>query len=199
MPQRKHDLTLDSSLRDLKADFLATSTQSMPIAGILFWAVVAVAALRLNPNQLGLLVLFGSGAIFPVGILIDRLTQRKVAVASAANPVTQMFLQSLALVAITWPLVILAARQAHDANLIVLGGAILMGIIWIPYGWAADDPVGLQHAIGRGLLSYVAFVYLPPPYKATGISCAVLLAYLYSLLRMKRPPKALLDRNSSLD
>ena len=89
---------------------------------------------------------------------------------------------------------ILAARHAHDANLIVLGGAILMGIIWIPYGWAADDPVGLQHAIGRGLLSYVAFVYVPSPYKATGISCVVLLAYLYSLLRMKRPPKDVTGR-----
>jgi len=76
----------------------------------------------------------------------------------------------------------------------LLGGAILMGIIWIPYGWAADDPVGLQHAVGRALLSYVAFVYVPSPYKATGISCVVLLAYLYSLLRMKRPPKDVTGR-----
>ncbi|MDT7810668.1 MAG: hypothetical protein QOJ42_584 [Acidobacteriaceae bacterium] len=194
MPQRTNDLALHSSLRDLRANFLATSTLSMPIAGMLFWAIVAVAALRLNPNQLSLLVLFGSGTIFPLGMLIDRLTQRRVTVASAANPVTQMFMQSLGLVALTWPLVILAARHAHDANLIVLGGAILMGIIWIPYGWAADDPVGLQHAIGRGLFSYVAFVYVPSPYKATGISCVVLLAYLYSLLRMKRPPKDVTGR-----
>ena len=194
MPQRTNDLTLDSSLRDLRANFLASSTQSMPIAGMLFWAIVAVAALRLNPNQLSLLVLFGSGAIFPLGILIDKLTQRRFSVASAANPVMQMFMQSLGLVALTWPLVILAARHAHDANLIVLGGAILMGIVWIPYGWAADDPVGLQHSVGRSLLSYVAFVYVPAPYQATGISCVVLLAYLYSLLRMKRPPKAVTGR-----
>ncbi len=159
-----------------------------------FWAIVAVAALHLNPNQLSLLVLFGSGAIFPLAISIDKLTQRRFSVASAANPVMQMFMQSLGLVALTWPLVILAARHAHDANLIVLGGAILMGIVWIPYGWAADDPVGLQHAIGRSLLSYVAFVYVAAPYKATAISCAVLLAYLYSLLRMKRPPKAIAGR-----
>ena len=187
MPQT-NDLALPSSLRDLRADFLAASTPSMPIAGMLFWAIVAVAALRLDPNQLSVLVLFGSGAIFPLAILIDKLTQRRFSVASAANPLMQMFMQSLGLVALTWPLVILAARHAHDANLIVLGGAILMGIVWIPYGWAADDPVGLQHAIGRSVLSYVAFIYAPPFYKATSISCVVLLAYLYSLLRMKRPP-----------
>lgn len=40
-----------------------------------------------------------------------------------------MFMPSLGLVVLTWPLVILAAREARDANLIVLGGAILMGII----------------------------------------------------------------------
>ena len=187
MPQQTKDLTVNSSLRSLRADFLATTTQSMPIAGMLFWAVVAVAALRLNPNQLSLLVLFGSGTIFPLGVLLDRLTHRKIVLTNAANPVMQMFVQSLGLVMLTWPLVILAARHAHDANLVVLGGAILMGIIWIPYGWAADDPVGMQHAIGRSVLSYVAFVYVPSPYKATGIACVVLLAYTYSLIRMKRP------------
>ena len=194
MPERTNDLALNSSLSDLRANFLATSTQSMPIAGMLFWATVAVAALRLNPNQLSLLVLFGSGAIFPLAVLIDRSTQRRFSIASSANPVMQMFMQSLGLVALTWPLVILAARQAHDANLIVLGGAILMGIVWIPYGWGADDPVGLQHAIGRSVLSYIAFIYAPPLYKATSIACVVLLAYLYSLLRMKRPPKVIEGR-----
>ncbi len=62
-----------------------------------------------------------------------------------------------------------------------------MGIIWIPYGWAADDPVGLHHAIGRCILSYAAYLYAPSPYKATAISAAVILAYLYSLIRMRRP------------
>jgi hypothetical protein len=61
--------------------------------------------------------------------------------------VAQLFFQSLGLVALPWPLVIIAAILAHSANLLVLDGAILMGLIWIPYGWAADDPVGLQRAI----------------------------------------------------
>jgi hypothetical protein len=39
---------MDSTTRlsNLREDFLATSTQSMPIAGMLYWAVVGVAALR---------------------------------------------------------------------------------------------------------------------------------------------------------
>jgi hypothetical protein len=89
-------------------------------------------------------------------------------------------------VACLWPLVIIAAILAHSATLIVLGAAILMGIIWIPYGWAADDPVGLQHAIARSILSYAGFLFAPEPYKATAISVAVLLCYTYSLIRMRK-------------
>jgi hypothetical protein len=187
-----------SSLNELRGDFLATSTQSMPIAGMIFWTVIAVAALYVSPVQLSYMVLFGSGMIFPLGVLIDRMTGRKMRRASTANPVTQLFMQSLGLVVLVWPLVILGARLAHHANLIVLGGAILMGIIWIPYGWAADDPVGLQHAVGRSVLSYAAYWFAPDPYKATAISTVVLLAYLYSLVRMRRPQPdsqaALVDR-----
>ncbi len=97
-------------------------------------------------------------------------------------------MQSLGLVALVWPLVILGASVAHNANLIVLGGAILMGIIWIPYGWAADDPVGLQHAIGRCVFSYAAYLFAPNPYKATTISIIVLLSYFYALLRIRKRP-----------
>jgi hypothetical protein len=177
------------TLAELRAEFLASTTQSMPIAGMIFWSIVGIAALRLTPNGLALLILFGSGMIFPFGVLLDRLTGRRMKRSDTANPVMQMFMQSLGLVALTWPLVILAARAAHSADIIVLGGAILMGIIWIPYGWAADDPVGLHHAVGRAILAYTAYIYAPAPYKATAISAAVILAYLYSLLRARRPAR----------
>jgi len=179
---------LDSTakLNDLRGEFLATGTQSMPIAGIIYWSIVAVAALYVTPNQLGYIVGFGSGLIFPFGVLIDLLRGRKMKKASPGNPVVQLFFQSLGLVALLWPLVIIAAILAHNANLIVLGGAILMGLIWIPYGWAADDPVGLQHAIARSILSYACFLFAPEPYKATAISVAVLLCYTYSLIRMRK-------------
>ncbi len=97
-----------------------------------------------------------------------------------------MFLQSLVLVVLLWPLVLIGAFLAHNATLVVLGGALLMGVIWIPYGWAANDPVGLQHAIGRSVLSYACFLFVPAPYKATAIAVAVLLCYTYSLVRMRK-------------
>lgn len=178
-----------SQLDELRADFLANSTQSMPIAGMIFWGVVALASLRLTPNGLALLVLFGSGMIFPFGVLLDRLRGRTMRAGTGGNPVMAMFLQSLGLVVLVWPLVILGARGARDANLYVLGGAILMGMVWIPYGWAADDRTGMEHAIGRGIFCYAAYLFVPAPYKALAISLVVMLAYLYSFVRMRRPAR----------
>ena len=97
---------------------------------------------------------------------------------TGGNPVMAMFLQSLGLVVLVWPLVILGARGARDADLFVLGGGILMGMVWIPYGWAADDRTGMEHVIGRGILCHAAFLFVPAPFKAFAISIAVMLAYL---------------------
>ena len=178
------------TLAALRAEFLATSTVSMPIAGMIYWAVVAVAGLLLPPTTLALVVLFGSGMIFPLGALIDRARGRRITAAPTTNPVVVLFLSGLALVVLIWPLVIIAARAAGEPDIVVLGGAILMGIVWIPYGWAADDPAGLQHAVGRGIGCYAAYLLAPEPYRATAIALVVLASYLFTLIRMRRPDTA---------
>ena len=76
----------DTRLSELRRDFLATSTQSMPIAGMLFWAVAAAASRVLTPEQLAYFVGFGSGTVFPLGLLIDRLRGRPMLQGRAATP-----------------------------------------------------------------------------------------------------------------
>jgi hypothetical protein len=68
--------------------------------------------------------------------------------------------------------------------------AILAGVIWIPYGWAAGDPVGLRHAVVRAVGCYVAYALAPMAYRATAICAVVAIAYVYSLVQMKRPAGA---------
>jgi len=180
-------LDKNSPLSALRADFLATSTQSMPIAGIIFWAGVAASGLLLPGRTVAFIVGFGSGAIFPFAILIDKIRGRTLIRSDTSNPVLGMFLQSLATVGLLWPFVLIATARASDPTLVVLGGAILMAIVWIPYGWAADDPAGLHHAIARSILCYAAFLFAPARYVSTAIACVVLLCYAYSLVRMRRP------------
>lgn len=177
-------MNADMSLARLKDNFLATSTQSMPLAGMIYWTAALVGGLMLAPRQHALAVAFGSGLIFPLAVLIDRLRGRNFLKAGRDNPLTQMFLQSVVMVALLWPLVILGG--VGKPLFIVLGAAILTGIVWIPYGWAANDPVGMRHAIARALLCYAAYLVAPAELAASAICLAVLLCYGYSLAFMRR-------------
>jgi hypothetical protein len=172
----------------LQANFRAGSSTSMPIAGTIYWLIVAIGSLYLDSNSVAMIVLIGSGMILPVGLLLDKIRGRdKIKVDTTGNPLLPMFLKGTAVVILLWPLVIMAARAAKEPNLIILGGAVLMSLVWIPYDSAADDPVGMQHAVGRSLVSYAAYLFVPAPHTATAISAVVVLSYGYNLLRMKPP------------
>ncbi len=176
------------ALKDLRTHFLQTSTQSMPIAGLIFWAIIGVAVYFVKPQLLVLFVLAGAGMIFPLAALIDKLRGKaKLRVANTSNPVVQLFMQSIFIVALIIPFVIIAYNLTKDVPLIVLGIAILTGIVWIPYGWGANDPVGLRHAAVRSVFCYLAYLFVPAPHKVSAICAVVVLAYVYSLMFMKKP------------
>ena len=177
-------LNSETSLKLLKEDFLATSTLSMPYAGIIFWSIAGVAGVFLTSKQLAYGVAFGSGLIFPLAVLIDKLRGHNLLKGGTENPLTGMFLQSIFMVVLLWPLVILSA--AGKPLVIVLGTSILTGMVWIPYGWAADDPIRLRHAIARAVLSYAAYIFVPAPYTGSAICATVLVCYCYSLLKMRQ-------------
>lgn len=181
-------LNSETPYNQLQANFLAGGSTSMPIAGTIYWLIVAVASLYLHPQNVAMVVLIGSGMILPAGFLIDKLRGLdKTKADMSGNPLLPMFLKGTAVVVLLWPLVIIAAQLAKDPNIIVLGGAVLMALVWIPYGSAAGDPVGIQHAVGRPILCYAAYLLAPTLYKATAISAVVVLSYAYTVLRMKRP------------
>jgi hypothetical protein len=183
----------DATLRTLQGHFLATSTASMPVAGLIFWAAAALVGSQVPPATFAMVVLIGTGMVFPLGYLIDRLRGRNFMAAGRANPLTIMFMRSITMVALMFPLVIVAAREAGDPVLVVLGAAILSGIVWIPYGWAADDPVGLRHAIARSVLCYAAYLLAPAPIRGSAICAVVVLSYLYSLIFMRKPGSDAVD------
>lgn len=176
-----------TTLRDLRAHFLATSTQSMPLAGLIAWSALGVAALRLPSATVATAALYIMALILPLAFLLDRTRGRNLFAGGNENPLIRLFLTSVGGIAVTVPLVLIGAEAANDPDIVVLGMAILAGVIWIPYGWAAGDPVGLRHAIGRALGCYGAFAFAPSPYRATAICAVVALAYIYSLASMRRP------------
>lgn len=173
-----------SSLADLRVAFRRSTTSSMPLAGTLLWSIAAVLSLILPIKIFAVTVAAGSGLIVPLAMLLDRLRGRNLIASGGDNPLMGNFLRGIVVIGLLWPFVILAGLSSP--LLIVLGAAILMALIWIPYGWSAEDPVGLQHAVGRCTAAYGAYLFVPHPWTALAICMAVIGAYLFSFARMRR-------------
>ena len=178
---------MDSSktLAELHADFRAGSTTSMPIAGMICWGALGASAPFLSERVVATAALYIMAGILPLAIVLDKLRGRNL-FASNGNPLEQLFLRSVFGIAVTIPILLIAAKAAGRPELVVLGMAILAGVIWIPYGWAADDPVGLRHAMIRAMGCYAAFVLAPEALRLTAICAAVVASYAFTLRYMRK-------------
>ena len=175
-----------TTLAELRERFLATSTISMPLAGLIVWSALGVAALFVPKAWVGWMAVYVMAAILPLAFAIEKLRGRNP-FAKDDNPITKLFFHSIIGIGLMFPLVIGAADAAGDPNIMVLGVAILAGVIWIQYGWGAADPVGLRHAIARAAGCYLAYWFVPGDFKASAICAVVALAYVYSLIAMRKP------------
>ena len=175
-----------TSLAELRERFLATSTISMPLAGLIVWSILGIAALFVPKALVGWMAVYAMAAILPLAFAIEKLRGRNPFVKDD-NPVSKLFFQSIIGIGLMFPLVIGAADAAGNPDILVLGVAILAGIVWIPYGWGADDPVGLRHAILRAVGCYLAYWLSPDDLRATCICAVVALSYVYSLVAMRKP------------
>lgn len=175
-----------TALAELRERFLATSTISMPLAGLIVWSALGVGALFVPKALIGWIALYVMAAILPLAFAIEKLRGRNP-FAKDDNPISTLFFQSIIGIGLMFPLVIGAAEAAGDPHIVVLGVAILAGIVWIPYGWGANDPVGVRHAIGRAVGCYLAYWFAPEEFRATCICAVVALSYLYSLAAMRKP------------
>lgn len=174
------------TLADLRGEFLATSTVSMPLAGMIAWALLGIASTMLADAIVMWLAVYIMALILPLAFLLDRLRGRAL-FQGRDNPVLKMFLVSIVGIGLMFPLVISAGMVTTDPDIVVLGVAILAGVIWIQYGWAADDPVGLRHAIARAVGCYLAYWFAPEGTKAAAICAVVVASYAYSLIAMRKP------------
>lgn len=178
-------------LVDARKEYLATSTTSMPIAGFISWAVLALGYLLL-PDTMPAFAPFIAAAIpFPLALVIDKLRgEPGIRPEARENPVTQLFMRFIFVVALLIPLVVIAAQAMQDVSFLVLGLAILAGLVWVPHGWAADDPAGMIHFILRAVVCYGAYLFLPEPYRAAGIAGVAAATYIYAIIAMKKPSSA---------
>lgn len=185
-----------ASLADARREYLRTSTTGMPLAGLVTWGTLALAlAMAAMGRDLPAWAVFTAAAApVPLSMLIDRL--RGVAgirTENSANPVTQLFMQMIFVVALLIPFVIIAVNETKNLDLLVLGLAILAGMVWVPHGWGAEDPAGLRHFILRAVLCYAAYLFVPEAWRGAAIAGAAALTYVYAIAAMRKPSEAVKD------
>jgi hypothetical protein len=179
------------SLADARRDYLATSTTAMPIGGFIAWSALAIAAYMLR-DQLPSFMPFIAAAIpFPLAVLIDKVRDNPgIQADSRRNPVTQLFMRFITVVALLIPFVIIAAQAAGNLDLLILGLAVLAGMVWVPHGWGADDPAGFIHFVLRATLCYGAYLFVPHEVRGAAVAGAAALTYVYAIIAMKKPSAA---------
>lgn len=176
------------SLADARRNYLATCTTAMPIGGLISWSVLALAAYILGERLPTFAPFVAAASPFPLALLIDRIRgEPGIQADSRRNPITQLFMRFITVVAILIPFVIIAAQSAGELDLLILGLAILAGLVWVPHGWGADDPAGFVHFVMRAGLCYLAYLFAPEQIRGAMIAGAAALTYVYAIPAMKKP------------
>lgn len=180
-------MTLEECRRDF--DISANRSVSMPMAGAIVWLIIGLLSTQLDERSGVLALLFGSGAIFPIAILIARI--RGEALMSSDNPLAKLMGLCVLMVNLLWAVHI--PLFFYDPAFVPLSLGIGAGLHWIVYSWIVQHPVGLIHSILRTILVLVVWLVFPED-RLLAVSLAIVLTYGVSigqmLTRRLNPPIA---------
>jgi hypothetical protein len=176
---------MNETLRDLRLAYERETNRSlsMPLAGALVWLAIGICGYLLPANRADVVMLFGTGMIFPAALLIGKL--RRENLTDRLNPLSRLMGMSVLMVNLLWAVhlpLLLGAPRFFPLSL-----GIGLGIHWIVYSWIIQHPVGLIHAILRtGLVvtSWSAF----PDRRMFAVPAVIVMVYLISLVWMARRP-----------
>ena len=183
------------TLDELRTEFERSSrrSMSMPIAGAIVWAVVAVLSLLLEYRFSLIATFFCTGAILPIAIVVAKLRGEELL--SNKNPFAKLMGMSALMVNLLWALHIPLFLYAPQFVPLSLG--IGLGLHWVVYSWIIQHPLGTLHAVLRTVLIVLAwFVFAEQ--RLTAISLVVISMYLLTLHQMSsREISCLQEANGS--
>lgn len=170
------------NFEQLRAEFEQTSHRavSFPIAGAIVWCVIGIASLCLSNYHSILFMLFASGAIFPLALLVAKF--RKEDVMSSENPFSKLLAFGVLMVNLLWAVHVPLMMKAPQ--FVPLSVGIGLGLHWVIYSWIVQHPVGLIHSISRTVLCVLVWLFLPPEQLLTGIATVIVVCYAVSIYTM---------------
>ncbi|MEL6362018.1 MAG: hypothetical protein AAFR21_13125, partial [Pseudomonadota bacterium] len=179
------DLTVDELREAVKSDRLASYARlrggfPIPLAGAIYWAVLGVAGHVLDLATWANLAFFGSGAIFPLALVLaaifrNNFMKDKTSVGSVLLPA---FISML----LFWAFIVAAAQEAPSLIPLIL--AVGMSIHWPVIGWSyGRTSLFSAHAIARAIIP-TAIWLLYPDERLTWLPLSVSAIYLATVVAM---------------
>ena len=166
-----------------RREFIARSKRylAFPAAGACIWFLIGLSSLFVSKQTALWVLLFGSGAIFPLALAMARITGQEVFVKN--NRFGRLVGQCVLMVNLLWAVNI--PMVAVAPQLVPLSVAIGLGLHWIVVGWINDASFGLVHSILRTCLCIAAY-FLFPDHRLFSIAMAVVVTYAVSLWQLCR-------------
>ena len=130
---------------------------SLPVAGAIYWIVLAMLSRHLAPEDWALAAAAGSGLIFPLGLLLQKPFRSPFM--KAKSPVGGVGMLAVMAINFLWPVHFIVFGAAPDAAPLTL--AIGMTLHWPIIGWTYGSRVCLIHAILRVATVSVIWFALP--------------------------------------
>lgn len=147
---------------------------SIPLAGAVYWAVLGVLGSRLDLREWALAAQLGTGAIFPLALLLSSVLRNPFMKDKSA--VTSVLVPTFIGMLLFWPMLVAAAQVAPELISIIL--AIGMSIHWPVIGWSYGRTFLFSaHAIVRAIVCL--FIWLQyPDERLTWLPVSVAIIYL---------------------
>jgi len=176
----------DQTLGELRAEFGQSRFLAMPIAGTLAWSVAGILGVILPADSASFALFFCTGFIFPLALLIARLTGEDLLGTKSNNDLDRLFGLTILMANFVWGIGI--PFYMIEPSSLPLSVGIFLGLIWIPFSWMIQHWVGMFHAIARTALVVAAW-FLFPDLRFVLVPVLIVIIYLISIyVLIKRAP-----------
>jgi hypothetical protein len=174
---------------ELKAALLADRLASykrlrggfpIPLAGTVYWAVLAWLGTQLSLGPWCTAAFFGSGAIFPLALLFAKIFRNPFMKDRTATG--DVLLPAFISMLLFWPMIVAAVQAAPVLVPLIL--AIGMSIHWPVIGWSYGR-TGLfsAHSIVRAVAVLLIWLWLPEA-RLTLLPLSVAVVYLFTVFAL---------------
>lgn len=171
------------SLEEQRIEFSNKSFLATPLAGLIAWLTVGIAALLL-PIKATVWVLFiATGSIVYLGMLISKFTGEDfLDKTKPKNEFDKLFFFTVGQAILVYSIAIPFFMLDYSSLPLTIG--ILTGLMWLPFSWIIKHWVGIFHSLTRTIL--VLFLwYFFPAYRFVAIPFAIVFIYIVTIIILR--------------